>query len=224
MTLNKIIESFSKLRRKIRNRLASTGVFTDSETYWDDRYRKGGDSGDGSYGRLAEFKAKILNNFVDDRGITKVVEFGCGDGNQLALSRYPEYVGYDVSTRALEICREKFKRDPKKTFVHLPDFSQETADLCISLDVIFHLIEDQIYMQHMQALFETSTRFVIIYASDTDAKTDVSAPHFLNRRFTDWVDQYAEEWRLREVIKNEFPFDSENGSGSLSDFYIFEKC
>ena len=38
----------------------------DSKNYWEKRYLKGGDSGDGSYGKLAEFKAKIMNRFVKE--------------------------------------------------------------------------------------------------------------------------------------------------------------
>ena len=34
----------------------------DSKKYWEKRYLKGGDSGDGSYGKLAEFKAKVIIN------------------------------------------------------------------------------------------------------------------------------------------------------------------
>ena len=39
-------------------------VFTDSRSYWERRYAKGGDSGPGSYEELASFKATILNDFV----------------------------------------------------------------------------------------------------------------------------------------------------------------
>ncbi len=36
----------------------------DSSAYWEERYIQGRNSGNGSYGRLAEFKAKIINDFV----------------------------------------------------------------------------------------------------------------------------------------------------------------
>ena len=47
--------------------------------------------------RLAAFKAEVPNDFVRARGIDSVIEFGCGDGAQLALAEYPAYVGIDVS-------------------------------------------------------------------------------------------------------------------------------
>src|SRR3989339_1402077 len=66
-------------------------------SFWEARYRSGGDSGLGSFGRLAQFKADVLNDFVRQAGIASIIEFGCGDGNQLRLAAYPSYVGLDVS-------------------------------------------------------------------------------------------------------------------------------
>src|SRR5690606_8385419 len=82
--------------------------FTGSEAYWRKRYEKGGHSGPGSYDKLAEYKAETLNRFVADHQITDVIEFGCGDGNQLRLAQYPRYIGYDISPIALARCRELF--------------------------------------------------------------------------------------------------------------------
>src|SRR5580704_5652224 len=73
-------------------------VFQSSDQYWNDRYRNGGNSGPGSYNRLAYFKAEVLNQFIRDRGVEKVIEFGCGDGAQLRLAEYPSYIGVDVSS------------------------------------------------------------------------------------------------------------------------------
>ena len=41
--------------------------FSDSASYWDKRYLSGGNSGVGSYGKFAKFKADILNSpLLDD--------------------------------------------------------------------------------------------------------------------------------------------------------------
>ena len=78
--------------------------FPGSAEYWDRRYRGGGNSGDGSYGGLADFKAEIINAFVAENRIDTVVELGCGDGNQLGLMDVPQYTGYDISKKAVEMC------------------------------------------------------------------------------------------------------------------------
>jgi len=71
--------------------------FANTGDYWQQRYARGGNSGDGSYGKLADFKAEVLNEAVKELGITSVIEFGCGDGNQLTLANYPAYTGVDTS-------------------------------------------------------------------------------------------------------------------------------
>ena len=54
-----------------------------SSKYWNERYKHGGNSGDGSYGHLAEYKAEIINDFIEENQIHNIIEFGSGDGNQL---------------------------------------------------------------------------------------------------------------------------------------------
>ena len=44
-----------------------------------------------------------------------MVEFGCGDGNQLSLAQYPRYVGLDVSRTAIGLCQRRFAKDPAKS-------------------------------------------------------------------------------------------------------------
>src|ERR1700722_520959 len=83
--------------------------FTSSPRYWEDRYAIGGNSGAGSYGRLARFKAEVINNFVAEHAVLTVIELGCGDGAQLDLARYPHYSGIDISLQAIELCRARFR-------------------------------------------------------------------------------------------------------------------
>ena len=61
--------------------------FEGSARYWDDRYARGGSSGDGSAGKFAAFKAEVLNGFVERHGVQSVIEFGSGDGGQLSLGQ-----------------------------------------------------------------------------------------------------------------------------------------
>jgi|SRR5208282_2162844 len=105
--------------KRLVSRIASAfrkGGFPGSAAYWDGRYRAGGTSGDGSYGRLAAFKAEIINEFVRRHNIGSVIEFGCGDGSQLSLMHYPKYVGLDVSAEAVRMCASRFAKDESKSF------------------------------------------------------------------------------------------------------------
>ena len=197
-------------------------VFSASSLYWERRYRHGGASGPGSHGRLAELKAKVLNEFVADNGVQTIVEFGCGDGAQLALANYPGYLGLDVSKTALAMCQARFVHDTTKRFARYPMTDAGVHDLAISIDVIYHLVEDETFTAYMTRLFKSAEKFVVIYSSNMEGKRlDVACRH---RMFSGWIDTHAQEWRLWKTIRNPYPFDrSDPHNTSLSDFYIYER-
>ena len=197
--------------------------FPGSENYWIERYESGGNSGDGSYNILAEFKAEILNGFIREENIETIIEFGCGDGNQLRLANYKSYIGFDVSLKAISMCKNIFAGDCTKKFILMKDYNEETAHLTISLDVIFHLIEDIIFNEYMHRLFDSAERFVIIYSSNICYRPDEGV-HIKHRKFTQWIEENRSQWQLRSFIPNRHPFKGDTNSGSFADFYIYEKA
>ncbi len=206
----KKIPGFGPLLRCIyRFRPTKEGlVFERSDQYWEDRYRLGGNSGAGSYGRLAKFKADFLNDFVTRHQIKTIVEFGCGDGAQLTLAHYPIYTGFDVSKTSIEMCREKFKEKPNWSFFLVGSEQHRTfhtAELALSLDVIYHLVEDEIYESYMSKLFASAEKYVIIYSYNFEKH--YPSKHERGRRFTDWVDENATDWQLIDIHKNKYPYD-----------------
>lgn len=196
--------------------------FTGSKDYWIERYESGQTSGAGSYNKLAEFKAEILNNFVKENQILTIIEYGCGDGNQLKLAKYPSYIGFDVSPKAISLCRDMFRGDHTKIFKLMNEYNNETANLTLSLDVIYHLIEDDVFNSYMERLFETSEQFVIIYSSNVDEELNPSSPHVKRRQFTRWVEEHQPNWQLIQSIPNKFPFKGNVNEGSRADFFIYE--
>ena len=66
--------------------------------YWENRYKSGDNSGSGSYGESAAFKATTINNYIHKLNIKTISDYGCGDGNQISLLLdYELYHDYDVS-------------------------------------------------------------------------------------------------------------------------------
>jgi len=194
-----------------------------SSKYWDDRYKNNGNSGTGSYGQLAEYKADIINKFVSDKKINSIIEFGCGDGNQLSLLKVPLYTGYDVSFSIIEKLKKVYSDSAHKKFYHMSDYDKNLkADLTLSLDVLYHLIENNVYKEYMQKLFDASDKYVIIYSCHrNDIVKDL---HIKYRTFLSWILHNKQEWKLINVIENAYPYNRENPSAtSWSDFYIFEK-
>jgi hypothetical protein len=197
-------------------------LFDGSANYWEERYARGGDSGAGSYNRLARFKSDFLNNFVEANEIGSVIEFGSGDGAQLELARYPEYIGVDISDTAIATTRSRFAGDGSKRFYQSSEIPKGIrAELSLSLDVVYHLVEDEVFDSYMRALFDAAKRFVIVYSSNTEARAPT--PHVRHRRFTDWVARSRPDFSLKAHVPNAFPFDENDPDNtSFADFYVFE--
>ncbi len=198
--------------------------FKSSADYWQNRYRTGEASGNGSYGRLAEYKADFLNNLVTETDASSILELGCGDGAQLALATYPKYLGVDIVLGAVEICREKFKSQPGWSFTHTsdPTYRLRTYDLTMSLDVIYHLVEDDVFESYMNDLFRLANHTVVVFSSNEDATTNFA--HVRHRRFTDWVEANKPGWSLHEHAPNPYPLDPTDPSDTtFAEFFVFTK-
>lgn len=204
-------------------------TFPGSAQYWERHYADGGNSGDGSSGRLARAKAEVLNEFVSNNGIQSVIEFGCGDGQQLAMARYPTYLGLDVSSTVLRRTSALFTADRTKSFMHydptgfVDTTGWLTADLALSLDVIYHLVEDETYETHLRHVFAASRRFVILYTSDADSLTILErmAPQVRHRPVVRDIEQRFTEWELDERITNQYPYKGTETDTSFADFFVY---
>ncbi len=197
-------------------------TFFNSSKYWESRYLNRGTSGVGSYGKLALYKAEVINSFVKENNIKNVIDFGCGDGNQTALYDIPKYIGLDVSKTAIKICKQKFRDDPSKQFfLYNSKFLNknnklENADLTLSIDVLFHLVEYDIFLKYINDLFYHSDQYVMIYS--TNFNQIYSSPHQIDRKFTSIIEREIKNFKLFEVITNPY-----KGKETMSDFFIYKK-
>jgi len=221
------VNSFDRIPR-LRNamrrlRVAKSAEFDTSAHYWEDRYRSGGNSGAGSFNNLAVFKAEILNEFVATNSVDTVIEFGSGDGAQLQLAKYRCYLGVDVSATAVAATRREFAGDPSKRFLLTEEVTDDDrAEASLSLDVIYHLVEDDVFDSYMRSLFNAAIRFVIVYASNKDEPGP--SPHVRHRQFSRWVEVNRPDFRLLKKVPNIYPYsECDHDHTSFSDFYIFER-
>jgi cyclopropane fatty-acyl-phospholipid synthase-like methyltransferase len=205
-------------------------LFKGSAAYWDDRYKEGDNSGSGSYDHLAAYKAELINDFVKKNALQTIIEFGCGDGNQLAIAKYPNYIGLDISPTAVKICYDQFKTDHTKSFYVYNTLAFHdnarvfNADLTMSLDVLYHLVEKEIFETYLLHLFAAANKYVIIYASDYEQEEEPIYQHENRRSFTDFINKNIKGWKLKEILKNKYPVSEYKEKGSLSDFFIYEKA
>lgn len=192
-------------------------MFKSSE-YWENRYKGGQNSGNGSYGFLAEYKSEFINNFIKENEITSLLEYGCGDGNQLTYLSCDKIIGVDVSQTAIDKCRELV---PNGNFICLESdsFPKEKTDLLLSLDVIYHLVEDDVYEEYISNIINHRSKYVIIYSIDSSNEEGFSK-HVRPRKFSTH-EKLNEIYNLEEVVKNKYP-STDHTKGSFSDWFIFK--
>lgn len=201
----------------------SLDKFTGSGDYWEKRYAQGGTSGAGSYGKYQEYKASIINDFLDTHKVTSVIEFGCGDGNQLQDINYNNYIGFDVSRTTIDNCQSKFQGDAQKQFLHISAFEKQKAALAVSLDVIYHLVEDDVYFEYMNNLVASAQEYIIIFSSNTDKQKRFSRQHVKHRIFTLFFDKHP-SWKLINTVKTPSRVSgAAERNVHIADFYIFKK-
>ena len=200
--------------------------FQTSDQYWKDRYKKGGNSGEGSYGPLARYKAEFINDFCRRNGVGSAVEFGCGDGNQASMLDIRSYLGVDISEDCIEWARKNIRK-PNWRFETLAEYlgsEHEAAELGLSLDVIYHLVEDETYASYLQNLCDSASRFLLIYASNLDAYNP-EVPHVRHRTVIADVERLHPQWGFVRTEQNPLAIDHDNDReyGSFAHFHVFEK-
>lgn len=126
------------------------------------------------------------------------------------------------------MCKERSVNHKTKSFFSYDPFCFVDnhgifyADLAISLDVIYHLIEDDIYALYMKHLFKSPKKYVIIYSSDFDYSTEFI--HVKHRHFSKWVSSNFPNWIMTNKINNRYPYNKNSPENtSESDFFIFTK-
>ncbi|MHA7581162.1 hypothetical protein ACX12E_12220 [Paenibacillus vandeheii] len=140
----------------------------DYKGYWERTYSSGKTSGRSSYGVLADFKAEGINGLIEREGISSVIEFGYGDGNQLQYMNYKTYLGVDVAGSSIQLCASKFTSDSSKSFMlYMPGlwinrgFLQ--ADLTICLDVLYHITDETDFRNTLYDILHASSEWVVLY-------------------------------------------------------------
>lgn len=183
--------------------------------YWDRRYRDGRSSGAGSEGAEGAYKAAYISKFIADHQVQTVVDWGCGDGQVLELIKFPKgtsYTGVDVSQTIVDRMAARF---PQHRFIGPSDGHnyEDAYRMSMSMDVLFHLPDDHDYFEYLDHLFNSATRHVVIYATNTpDGKT---ARHVFRREFTPDIAERFLDWEL----KTEEPPLHEG----LASFFIYGK-
>ena len=107
----------------------------------------------------------------------------------------------------------------KRSFIwYDPDYFHDplhivSADCAMSLDVVFHLIEDSVFARYIEQLFSCGRRFVMIYALDREleGRGHVSVRY---RKYSDYIARTNPEFRIAQHIP---------ANETFGDFYLLER-
>lgn len=191
------------------------------KNYWELNYLLGRSSGTGSYGVLAEFKAQVINAYISEKNISSVIEFGCGDGNQLSYMDYKQYLGLDIASTAISLCKTKYETDDTKSFLwyqpgYLINKSFISAELVVCVDVLYHIIEDADFIQTLDDIFSCAEKAVILYTKIAVADKETEMQTIKDRDIFKYLEKYV-DFKLKEVIPQKHP------GISSADFIILER-
>lgn len=164
--------------------------------YWETRYAHGRGPGAGSVGEAGRMKAARVNELLT--GATSVVDWGCGDGGFLGLLDLDGigYLGVDVSASAIAKCVVRYG-GLHQFLLARPGAQPAVAvgtDVALSLDVLYHLVDDDDYGDYLAAVFISASRRVVAHTTDYDAPA--SAPHVRHRAVTNDVAARYSGWVL----------------------------
>jgi hypothetical protein len=194
--------------------------FPSSREHWQRHYQRGGNSGPGSYGDFAEYKARQVNSAIAEHGIRSIIELGCGDGNQLSYLNIEQYIGLDASKVAIGLCLERYAGDSTRSFIwYDPRYFYDPlhvvgADCAMSLDVIYHLKEHDVFARYVHDLFDRGRRFVIIYGMDRDENNrEHASVHY--RKYSDYIARNIHDFHLVKHVPAQDTF---------GDFFIYERA
>ncbi len=73
----------------------------------------------------------------------------------------------------------------------------------------------------MTYFFNSARKYVIIYHTNFDGKSNVS--HVKHRNYESWIKTHFPNWSMIEKIDNPYPFDTKDTDNtSDDDFYMFK--
>lgn len=129
--------------------------------YWEERYKNGGNSGEGSRGQHREWKWQILESTIVD--IDNVIDVGCGDLAFMEGKNIKNYTGIDISKTIIKDNELKY---PYWKFIcsSADNYINELNGYVVFChDILFHIIDDDVYYSILDNLTRYSNKYISIY-------------------------------------------------------------
>jgi SAM-dependent methyltransferase len=126
---------------------------------------------------------------IDLNEVQSVLDLGCGDGFVASMIEVEQYVGFDLSESALKIARERM---PNHRFLSVTPRLMK-FDLMVSMDVMHHLVTEEVYRSYLKVLFSDLSDLVLVYGTNHRLS---GRPHVLHR---EWMNDVPKGWQSHEL-------------------------
>jgi len=124
-------------------------------------------------------KASVKLNFGGIPPNARVLEFGCGIGQNIAL--VPNAIGFDVSREAVEACR----RRNIPVFDNIKDIPRDYFDIILCRHVLEHVPSPLDTLQQIRSFLKPSGKLILILPKEKHYIPDSFEPD-LNRHLYCW--------------------------------------
>lgn len=140
------------------------------QSYWDNRYKSGGNSGAGSRGLLRLWKWYEIAKYIPIKPAkckgelqSSIIDVGCGDLSFWQGLTCPGYVGIDYSETQ---CKKNAENRPTWNFICSgAEVPQQLwrAKAVFCFDMLFHVVNETTYLMVLKNLTNYSSEYIFIY-------------------------------------------------------------
>jgi hypothetical protein len=181
--------------------------------------RRPDNSGLGSRGQLAKFKADFVSKFVKDNNIQTLIDFGCGDLYNSSMIEVPSYLGVDIVAHNMP---DNPRANTFEAVVsRFDEFEcEEPADMVLCMDVLYHILPgEQDYLKAaLENMLKSTKKYLVIYAQDSYDENIVWKGHMFNSPWRQLLEEMDVELTYHQK-------QEEYGDGPRSEavFFVYEK-
>ena len=142
-----------------------------NETFWDEHYLNGGNSGKGSRGVFKEIKKSIIKYFIETFNCNSVADFGCGDCEVIEGIEIKDYTGFDGS---MEIIGSNLIKFPLYKFIYgdVATLDDIKKDMTLCLDVLIHQNNGDLFRAILRNVLNAAEKVALISVARTNAETN----------------------------------------------------
>ncbi len=170
--------------------------FKRKNIYWNNRYIKGGSSGNGSIGKLKKWKWDQINSIID---ITKksIIDVGNGDLSFWKNINEPiSYIGIDISQYIQE--KNQIQKSNWNFLTgNITELHNIQAEVVFCLDVLFHITDHNDFISILQNLSIYAKEVLFIYTWFHNPNADNHYQKYYNfQSYLDIFKDYTIECRI----------------------------